>query len=262
MECTVLASGSSGNCIYVNSGGSALLIDAGLSKKEILARLACAGLDHESVDAILLTHEHTDHVRGAEALARSLNLPLTGTGGTLTAFRSTRQSIKKPAEARACRYNTPFTAGEFEVTPFAVSHDAAEPCGYSIRSGETILAIMTDTGIVTPQMMHYLEAADGIVLESNHCPDMLKTGPYPDYLKRRIRGKSGHLSNTLAAECIRSLKGSVSTIILSHLSEINNTPTRAFAESQDALGLDMSYINLRVASPDIGCSCLQKTIRV
>ncbi|MDO8842450.1 MBL fold metallo-hydrolase [Methanocalculus sp.] len=262
MECTVLASGSSGNCMYIRSGESALILDAGLSKKEIITRLSASGKDPGIVDAILLTHEHTDHVRGAEALARELNLPLTGTGGTLTAFRSTRQAIKKQAPQNPCRYNTSFTAGEFVVTPFAVSHDAVEPCGYSIRCGDLCLSIMTDTGIVTPHMMEYLSASDGIVLESNHCPEMLAHGPYPEYLKRRIRGKTGHLSNTMAADCIRDLKGSIGTVILSHLSEINNTPKRAFASSQEALGLDMSYIDLRVAAPGIGCSCLSKTIKI
>ena len=262
MECTVLASGSTGNCIYVRNGESALIIDAGLSKREILTRLTACGRDPAVVDAILLTHEHTDHVKGAEALARTLNLPLIGTGGTLTAFRSSRQTIKKPASHILCRYNTPFNAGEFVVTPFAVSHDAVEPCGYSIQSGDQRLSIMTDTGVVTTHMMEYLVSSDGIILESNHCPEMLAKGPYPEYLKRRIRGKNGHLSNTMAADCIRNLKGSVGTVILSHLSEINNTPNLAFASSQDALGLDMSYIDLHVAAPEINCSCLSKPIKI
>jgi phosphoribosyl 1,2-cyclic phosphodiesterase len=262
MECTVLASGSSGNCMYVRSGESALIIDAGLSKREIGARLAASGKDPGIIDGILLTHEHTDHVRGAEALARGLNLPLIGTGGTMTAFRSTRQTVKKPVPHTLCRYDTPFTIGEFCVTPFSVSHDAVEPCGYSIRCGDLCLSIMTDTGVITSSMMDYLAVSDGIVLESNHCPEMLKNGPYPEYLKRRIRGKTGHLSNTMAAECIHDLKGSIGTVILSHLSEINNTPQRAFARSQDALGLDMSYVDLHVAAPEITCSCLSKTIKI
>ncbi|MBR1368556.1 beta-lactamase [Methanocalculus chunghsingensis] len=262
MECTVLASGSTGNCIYISNGRSALIIDAGLSKKEMLARIEASGGDPGLVDAILLTHEHTDHVRGADALARSLGLPLIGTGGTLTAFRSTRQAIKKPPEQTCCKKGVTFTTGDFEVTPFAVSHDAAEPCGYAVKSDGLLLSIMTDTGIITTEMMEILARSDGIVLESNHCPDMLSTGPYPEYLKRRIRSRTGHLSNTMAAECLRDLHGSLHTVILSHLSEVNNTPARAFASSQEALGLDMSYIDLYVASPDIDCSCLSQTIKI
>jgi Metal-dependent hydrolases of the beta-lactamase superfamily I len=262
MECTVLASGSSGNCIYVSNGTSALIIDAGIAKRDIITRITESGGDPAIVEGILLTHEHTDHVRSANALARALSLPLIATGGTLAAFSSTRQQIKKPPPHIACRYNTPLTVGAFEVTPFAVSHDATEPCGYSIRSDDLKLSIMTDTGTVTPRMMELLAESDGIVLESNHCPKMLEEGPYPEYLKRRIRGKKGHLSNTMAAECLRELHGSVSTVILSHLSEVNNSPPVAFASSQEALGLDMTYTDLRVASPGIDCSCLSRPIRI
>ncbi|MCQ1538226.1 MBL fold metallo-hydrolase [Methanocalculus taiwanensis] len=262
MECTVLASGSSGNCIYVSNGTSALIIDAGIAKRDIITGITESGGDPSIVEGIMLTHEHTDHVRSANALARALNLPLIATGGTLQAFSSTRQQIKNPPCHIACRYNTTLRVGAFEVTPFAVSHDAIEPCGYSIADGDLKLSIMTDTGIVTPRMMELLSQSDGIVLESNHCPKMLDEGPYPEYLKRRIRGKKGHLSNKMAAECLTELHGSAHTVILSHLSEVNNSPYRAFASSQEALGLDMAYTDLRVASAGIDCSCISRAIRI
>ena len=136
-----------------------------------------------------------------------------------------------------CSYHEPFFVSGFHVEPFATSHDAGEPCGFVIKERDLALGYCTDTGVVTPAMLGILRACDGIVLESNHCPEMLENGPYPESLKRRIRSKRGHLSNKAAAACIRSLGRDVDKIILAHLSEMNNTPEKAMAGAREGLGL-------------------------
>jgi phosphoribosyl 1,2-cyclic phosphodiesterase len=123
------------------------------------------------------------------------------------------------------------------IEPFATSHDAAEPCGFIIRENGLKFGYCTDTGIMTAQMLDLLRQCDAIVLESNHCPDMLQNGPYPEMLKRRIRSKRGHLSNTAAAKCLQSFGKDVPQVILAHLSETNNTPDRVIASARDGLGL-------------------------
>ncbi len=236
MQCTILASGSKGNCVFIDGGSDALLVDAGLSAKETLARIQRAGLDPEKIGAILVTHEHGDHVRGLDVLARRLSVPVYATEGTLHDFLNHRRTSEKPLESRVCRAREPFTVAGFSIEPFSTSHDANEPCGFVIREGDLSLGYCTDTGVITPVMLQLLSGCDGIVLESNHCPDMLENGPYPESLKRRIRSKRGHLSNVAAASCLRDLKD-VPEFILAHLSEMNNTPEKALASARDGLGL-------------------------
>ncbi|PKL56442.1 MAG: MBL fold metallo-hydrolase, partial [Methanomicrobiales archaeon HGW-Methanomicrobiales-5] len=199
MRCTTLASGSKGNCFFIEGENSALLIDAGLSAKETLGRIAAAGLDAGHISAVLVTHEHGDHIRGLDVLIRKLNIPAYATEGTLHDFLHYRRTSDKPVDCRVCRYDNEFAVGDFFIEPFATSHDAAEPCGFVIRENGLRFGYCTDTGILTPQMVDRLMRCDGIVLESNHCPDMLANGPYPESLKRRIRSKRGHLSNQAAA---------------------------------------------------------------
>lgn len=237
MRCTILASGSKGNCVFIEGGSDALLVDAGLSAKETLARIERAGLDPEKIGAILVTHEHGDHVRGLDVLTRRLGVPVYATEGTLRDFLDHRRTSKKPFESRVVRDREWCTAAGFSVEPFATSHDANEPCGFVIREGDLRLGYCTDTGVITPAMLGLLAGCDGIVLESNHCPDMLENGPYPESLKRRIRSRHGHLSNRAAASCLRELGRDVPGFILAHLSEMNNTPEKALAGARDGLGL-------------------------
>ena len=201
MELTVLASGSKGNCTYLRGERGALLIDAGLSARETLRRLEAAGGDATLVEAILVTHEHIDHIRGVDVLARRLGVPVYATGGTLDAF--TAKCRGTSAEIRRCRCGETFSVGDFSVEPFAASHDAREPCGFSVTEGDLRIGCCTDTGTVTTSMFDRLASCDAVLLESNHCPDMLENGPYPAYLKSRIRSKRGHLSNPDAARCLR-----------------------------------------------------------
>lgn len=248
MRCTVLASGSKGNCVVIEGAGGSLLIDAGLSAKECLNRMARAGIDYGRIGALLVTHEHTDHIRGVDVLARKLEIPVFGTQGTLGDFLHYRRTSEKAIKYHACHYHERFMAMDFTIEPFSTSHDAAEPCGYIIREGDLRIGYCTDTGIVTPQMQDLLRHCDGIVLESNHCPEMLRTGPYPESLKRRIRSKRGHLSNLAAGACLRDFGRDVPQVILAHLSEINNTPEKAMVSARDGLGLFYEMQRVRVAT--------------
>jgi len=262
MRCTILASGSKGNCTYVAGGDGALLIDAGLSAKETLSRLERNRCDPGVIAAIIVTHEHTDHIRGLDVLARKLACPVFATEGTLADFYGHRRTSDNVLETRTCRYDYPFTAGGFTISPFATSHDAAEPCGFVIKENGTTLGYCTDTGIVTPHMLGLLLRCDGVILESNHCPEMLATGPYPESLKRRIRSSRGHLSNPAAAEVLRALGRDVPQVMLSHLSEINNTPGRALASARDGLGLFFEEKNLIVATQQGSAPAFPQEIRL
>jgi len=248
MRCTTLASGSKGNCFFIEGESGALLIDAGLSAKEILVRISAAGLDAGRINAVLVTHEHGDHIRGVDVLIRKLDIPVYATEGTLHDFLHNRRTSDKPVDCRVCRYDDEFAIGDFSVEPFATSHDAAEPCGFVIRENGLRIGYCTDTGILSPPMLERLRSCDGIVLESNHCPDMLANGPYPESLKRRIRSKRGHLSNPSAAAGMRALGKDLPQVILAHLSETNNTPERVSASAREGLGLFYDEINVIVAS--------------
>ncbi|NYT08090.1 MAG: MBL fold metallo-hydrolase, partial [Methanomicrobiales archaeon] len=253
--CSALASGSSGNCLYIESGDEALLVDAGLSKREILARLRDAGGAEEKIQAILVTHEHIDHTRGAYALARHLKVPVYATGGTLHEIIRCRGSGTIAIELVRCRWEEPQEIGNFSVVAFPVSHDAREPCGFRISENGTVLGCCTDTGVITAEMEERLSCCDGLVLESNHCPEMLRTGPYPEVLKRRIRSRRGHLSNPDAAAFIRSRCTDIGRIMLAHLSEVNNTPEKALATARESTGLFAGDVEITIASnpgPDPG----------
>ncbi|MDK2973642.1 MAG: hypothetical protein PWP08_13 [Methanofollis sp.] len=247
MKITCLASGSKGNCIYVEGESGALLVDAGLTAKGINKRLSDAGGDEDRIRAILVTHEHIDHIRGVDVLARRLDIPVVGTAGTLEAFSSARAG-SKPVDLLRVFAGEPLDLDGFLVTPFLTAHDAAEPCGYRIAEGDVSLGCCLDTGIVTPGIEEVLARCDAVVLESNHCPQMLEEGPYPEYLKRRIRSKHGHLSNAAAATCLRDIGGNLAAVVLAHLSEVNNTPEKAVVSAQNGLGLLFDGIDLVVGT--------------
>ncbi|NMB79556.1 MAG: MBL fold metallo-hydrolase [Methanomicrobiales archaeon] len=248
MRCTMLASGSKGNCVVVQGETSTVIIDAGLSAKELFARMERAGIDSHTVDALLITHEHGDHTRGVDVLARKLDIPIHATEGTLADFLHHRRTSAKPITHHSCRDGEPFAIGDLVIEPFATSHDAAEPCGFIIREGDLRFGYCTDTGVITPHVHDLLRHCDGIVLESNHCPEMLANGPYPESLKRRIRSKRGHLSNPDAAACLRDFGRDVPEVILAHLSETNNTPEKALVSAQAGLGLFYEKARVVVAT--------------
>jgi phosphoribosyl 1,2-cyclic phosphodiesterase len=248
MRCTILASGSKGNCAYIEGKDGSLLIDAGLSSRETLQRLAAARCPSETIGAVIVTHEHADHVRGLDVLARRLETPVYATAGTLEDFLRHRRTSDKPLMTRICRHHERFTACGYIIEPFSTSHDAAEPCGFIVSQDGTRFGYCTDTGVVTPHVLALLASCDAVVLESNHCPAMLANGPYPESLKRRIRSNRGHLSNAAASAALRMLGKDVSQIILAHLSEINNTPELARKCAREGLGLFFDEKTLIVAT--------------
>ena len=253
MKISVLASGSKGNCVYIEGSSGALLIDAGRPAREILGnsnhkgRLFEAGGKRELIEAVLVTHEHCDHVKSLGPVAKSLSVPVYGTEETLDAVSGA--FTKKPSVLRkAIRHNEPITVGEFKITSFPVSHDAVNPCGYMIEEGSVRVCYCTDTGVVNSHMLNILKKADGIILESNHCRKMLMNGPYPAFLKKRIASPKGHLSNDDAARVLMELSGNIHFAILAHLSEENNEPDIALRSANQALGLSADDTEIFAAS--------------
>ncbi|MFH0968318.1 MAG: MBL fold metallo-hydrolase [Methanobacteriota archaeon] len=253
MRISVLASGSKGNCVYIEGDSGALLIDAGRSARDIFGtrdrggRVREAGGDPELIDGILVTHEHTDHIRGLGPIGNKLKKSAFGTVGTMDAFLR-KQSGPPRFPIKTVRCGFPFDVGGFQVEAFPISHDATEPCGYLISEGSTRLCYCTDTGIVTSGMQEMLNQADGLIIESNHCTEMLRAGPYPEYLKRRIASHRGHLSNTDASAVLRELGDSLHLAILAHLSEENNEPDLALITAQEGLSLHAESVELFAAS--------------
>jgi phosphoribosyl 1,2-cyclic phosphodiesterase len=226
MHFCVLGSGSKGNATYVRSGETALLIDAGFSGVEIERRLAAIDVSAESLSAILLTHEHSDHIRGAAILARKYDLPIYANGGTLAAGKKILKKLPK-----IMRFSTGdnFDLADLHVHPFSISHDTADPVGFIFNDSACSLGYCTDTGMVTRLLSHRLSGCNGLVIECNHDSHMLQNGPYPVHLKQRVSSKQGHLTNKQAADFICSLlHTSLQHVVLAHLSETNNDPALAY----------------------------------
>lgn len=231
--CT-LASGSRGNSIYVSSGSTAVLFDAGLSGIEIERRMKQRGLDPQMLDAIVVSHEHGDHIRGVGVLARRFGLPVHIAPETLTAAQAAIGTVQT-----LCRFEcgTPFQINDLEIHPFAVSHDAASPAGFTIRAGCAKIAIATDLGIAPGMVRQHLKDCTHLVLEANHDPVMLEKGPYPWSTKQRIKGRTGHLSNESARELLMEIiHEGLEQVILAHISETNNTYEKALSVVAEQCG--------------------------
>ena len=225
-----IASGSSGNCIYVGNDRHSLLIDAGISGKRIEAGLGQIDRTGKDIDGILITHEHSDHIKGIGILARRYEMPVYMTQGTADALREITSVGKIPNDLiRVIKAGEDFEVGSLRVHPFTVSHDAAEPVGYRIASDGKSCAVATDMGIYTEDTVRELSGLSVLLLESNHDLHMLQAGRYPYYLKRRIMGEKGHLSNDDAGRLLcRVLHEDMQKIYLGHLSRENNYEDLAF----------------------------------
>ncbi len=233
MKVAVLASGSSGNAIWVSSGSTGVLIDAGVSARRVASAAEGLGLDTGMLEAVLVTHEHSDHVSGLGPVSRRFELPVYATSGT---HRAMDGRLGKCRERAVVEPGTEFRVGDLAVSPFSVSHDCAEPVGYTLTDGHDRVAIATDLGVVTHPVRHHLSEADCVVLEFNHDERMLRDGDYPWRLKQRIASRSGHLSNEAAArELVTLVDGPISFLVLAHLSRENNTPSLALETASEAL---------------------------
>jgi len=228
----VLGSGSRGNGLLVAADGTRVLIDCGFSAAETERRLARLGCAPEDLEAIVLTHEHADHARGACMLARRWGLPLLGSPGTLASLADTEGVGLRPFDI-----HVPFALGALRFEPFPVPHDAREPCQLVVTDGDRRLALVTDAGHVTPHMARLLGGAHALLLECNHDPGLLAEGPYPPTLKARVGGPYGHLSNAQAAALAAEVAwAGLRHVVAMHLSEQNNTPGHARAALAAALG--------------------------
>jgi phosphoribosyl 1,2-cyclic phosphodiesterase len=232
------SSGSSGNCYLVRTEGAAVLIDAGISASRILRQLDRADTAHEQVAGLFLTHEHIDHVRGVRVLMKRLpQAKVFASPGTLEAVTRAERMAGTTYERdvaehrrRAVLPEEPIRIGDMTVRAFRTQHDAREPYGYSVSADGKEVAIVTDTGAVTDEILEGVVSADVLVLESNHDTMMLREGSYPWPLKQRILSEQGHLSNAQAAEALTrlfSLHDHKRIVLLAHLSDENNTPALA-----------------------------------
>lgn len=233
--CT-LFSGSSGNAVYVGAGDGALLIDCGMSGKQVLEAMLAAGLEPSMLRALLITHEHSDHVKGAGILSRKLDIPIYATEGTWAGMECAVGAI--PAANRIpVRAGESFFLDDFEISPFTIPHDANEPVGYRIFTRDASVAVATDLGYFSPEVKTAVTGAELVLIESNHDPDMLRRNPhYPAQLKSRILGKKGHLSNESGADAAAYLAmNGTRHLLLGHLSSENNTPDMAYRVTHSAL---------------------------
>lgn len=227
MKIAALASGSAGNCFYIedDKSESAVLIDAGISTRQISLRLAMLGLTTEKIKGIFITHEHADHVKGADVFARKFQVPIFATRKTIDSCAlCSDKSLIKPIEN-----NEVIMVGGNKVQAFSKIHRAADPISYTVFSNKKV-SVITDAGHACKNIIEHIAAADFLCLETNHDPEMLENGPYPVFLKNWIAGNSGHLSNSAAGHCVRKHASQELThIVLSHLSGTNNTPDLALA---------------------------------
>ena len=238
---TVLASGSRGNSAMVQSSSTRILVDAGISCRETCKRLKAAGDDPHRLSAVVITHEHSDHVVGLQVLARKLNVPIFMTGATHQAWsRAVRDSTGERPEVSRLEFfasGKRFQIGDIEITPFTIPHDAADPVGFTFRCEGVKVGIATDLGYMPPSVCDQLRSCDVLVLESNHDLEMLRGGPYPWSVKQRVMSRVGHLSNEALADFLhKDYDGNATYIVLAHLSEQNNHPELARGAAEKALG--------------------------
>ncbi len=242
MRFASLGSGSEGNALVVEVGDTRILLDCGFSLRETQARLGRLGLTPDDLSAIIVTHEHSDHIGGVARLAARHHLPVWLSYGT-HAFLAGLDQV--PDDCHLFDSHNPFAVGGLSVQPFPVPHDAREPAQFVFSDGDARLGVLTDTGCSTPHIEAMLSGCHALLLECNHDADMLANGPYPASLKRRVAGKLGHLDNDAAAALLRALDTSrLQHILAAHLSSKNNTPELAKQALAQVLGCESDWIGI------------------
>ena len=246
-----LYSGSSGNSLLVETENTKLLIDAGVSSKKIETALTNLSIDPASINGILITHEHTDHVQGLGTFAKKFDLPVYVNQKTLDAMPKQKEKIAEK-NIKNIKIEEKFEIGDLQIKPFSIPHDAANPCGFNIFKDNKKISIATDIGHMTKSIVNKLDGSSFILLESNYDPEILKSGKYPYYLKTRILGPNGHLPNEMAGKTIAYLlKGSLKEVMLGHLSKENNFPELAYQTVIEELissNFDENSIRVSVAN--------------
>ncbi len=238
-----LQSGSNGNCIYVETRGIRLLFDAGISGRQAEARLAQYDRDIRQVDALVISHDHSDHTRSAGIFQRKFGLPVYITADTLDVLQSGHAAIS--GGTRLFRAGQPLVFGDVTVETIPTPHDGVDGVAFVVDDGRSRLGILTDLGHPFPELETVVASLDAILIESNYDPDLLDHGPYPPFLKRRIRGPGGHLSNDEAAQLLHTSGARLQWACLGHLSEHNNHPDLALRAHRHRLGPNLP---LHVAS--------------
>lgn len=236
-----LFSGSSGNCIYISSGGTSILVDAGVSGKRIEEAVASIGESMGNVSGIIITHEHSDHISGAGILARRHKIPIYANEQTWSAMKPFLGKLQ-PQYVKVTHIHERFAIGDIEICPFPIPHDAACPVGYNFFIEDKKFTVATDIGHISEDLLTYLDKSHMILLESNHDIEMLKTGSYPWPLKRRILGDFGHLCNELTGKVVAHLaQNGTKLFLLGHLSKENNFPELAYQTVCNALAEKQLY---------------------
>jgi len=246
-----LYSGSSGNCLFVETESTKILIDCGTSLKKIVDGLISIDKKIEDIDAILVTHEHTDHVQSLGNASKKYDIPIYTNIETLGAMPKQKEKILHKNQ-KIFEIGKEFTIGDLAVNPFSIPHDAANPCGFNIFNNKSKLTIATDLGHMDNNLLSNLKESSFILLESNYDPEILKCSKYPYILKQRISGPSGHLSNNTAGKTISELvKYDLKEVMLGHLSKENNFPELAYQTVIEELhnsNVDINELKLSVAS--------------
>lgn len=243
LEFCTIASGSSGNCTYIGTKYTKILVDAGVSGKRMEDGLAELKLSGQDIDALFITHEHLDHVKGAGIFSRRFDIPIYATVETWAAMEGSLGKIA-PGNKRFVYADEVCPINDICVKPFAIPHDAADPVAYNFLAGEKKITLATDIGHATDSIREHLEGSDILLLESNHDETKLKTGKYPYHLKQRILGENGHLSNHAAGELLSSVvTGKMKYVFLGHLSEENNDPHLAYETVAEILQKNHIKVN-------------------
>lgn len=237
MQLYSIASGSSGNCIYLGEEDGGILIDAGISRKRIVTGLERKGLSLDDIKAIFITHEHSDHISGLGPVLRKNPIPVYATADTVSAiWEKTNMNNISPELFHSIRLEEEIEAGEMLVRPFSISHDAVDPVCYTVEKQGKRAAVATDMGCFDDTIIRVLGQCDSVLIEANHDINMLQVGPYPYSLKMRILGNKGHLSNTSCADLIKEiLHKDLKHLVLGHLSRENNFPQLAYRTVLDEL---------------------------
>jgi phosphoribosyl 1,2-cyclic phosphodiesterase len=242
MRFCCLGSGSEGNGLVVESGSTRLLVDCGFGLQDTILRLMRHGIEPESITAVVVTHEHADHMGGVPKFAARFNVPVYLTYGTLAAANGRMAAVEQihPFDSHCA-----FVVGDIAVAPVVVPHDAREPVQYVFGDGARRVGLLTDVGMPTSHVAECLTGLDALVIECNHDPEMLLNGDYPPLLKRRIAGRHGHLTNDAAAELLRMMDCSrLQHLIAAHLSKQNNRPDLARAALSAVVGCTDDWIGI------------------